>query len=78
MKKAMSVLGYLSSKPDIYKPCAAGFEAWTSKVKTIATSVVDNAASSINATSSQAHQAVHELVASSIVKKLNDSTYKDG
>ncbi|KAH7695187.1 hypothetical protein AAVH_37758 [Aphelenchoides avenae] len=74
----MSVLGNLSSKPDIYKPCAAGFLSWTSEVDTIATKAVVNATSSINPSSWEARQSVHELAAKDIVAKLSGSTYNEG
>ncbi|KAH7715718.1 hypothetical protein AAVH_16899 [Aphelenchoides avenae] len=74
----MSVLGNLSSKGDIYKPCAAGLDAWRAEVDEIATSVVHDAVNSINASSWRARQSVHDIVSKGIVKKLDASTYNDG
>ncbi|KAH7712706.1 hypothetical protein AAVH_19943 [Aphelenchoides avenae] len=78
LQDAMGLLSNLSNNPENYKPCAADLAAWTSEVDAIATKVVDNATSSINPSSWEERQAVHEHVAKDIVAKLNASTYKDG
>ncbi|KAH7715716.1 hypothetical protein AAVH_16897 [Aphelenchoides avenae] len=77
-KDAMSLLDNLTDKADIYKPCTASYPAWTTEVQAIGISVVGNATRSINASTWQAREPVHELVANGIVTKLNGSTYSDG
>lgn len=75
---SMSLLNNLSSKADIYKPCAASYPAWTSKVEAIVTYVISNATSSLNTSSWEDRQGLHKLVAQGIIAKLDASTYTDG
>lgn len=75
---AMDALNNLSSKADIYKPCPASYPAWTSTVEAIAKNVVNNATTSLNASSWEDRKGLHKLVAERIVAKLDASTYADG
>lgn len=78
VKQAIVLLDHLSSKPGNYEPCAADLPAWASTVDSIATSVVDDATTTINPRSWEDRRDLHELVAKGIVAGLGGSTYEKG
>ncbi|KAH7714146.1 hypothetical protein AAVH_18484 [Aphelenchoides avenae] len=78
LKDIVSQLSNVSSEADHYKPCAADFPAWTAEVEQVATYVVNAAAGSLNASSWEDRQRLHELVANGTVTGLSHSKYRDG